>query len=164
MSLVKRLLQCLEDGQIMPGTDEQPTPRKGYSKFLQQLITSRIMERGQELNHAATACVVGKRKRTPKSKSNSRSHSEAQSQSRPTSQSSSPSLTHTTPAPMYVPEDVKPMEMMVDPHMHDMAFLAQWEAMQMPQEPVNTNPMLAFNEADYMQTFMTFSDQAWFMQ
>ena len=56
------------------------------------------------------------------------------------------------------------MEVVGEPHIHDLSFLAAWDPLQLPPGPAAPNPLLAFDESDYMQTFMAFPDQTWFMQ
>ncbi|KAJ3537444.1 hypothetical protein NM688_g6690 [Phlebia brevispora] len=130
IDLVKRLLKCVDMDQN--DTDDQSTPRRCYAKFLQQLLTSRMMERESE-----------------RAASDSIQFPEA------------PVQVAITPCPPAV-QDTKLEEMI--PHTHDMPFLTSWEPPTLP-DPSNTNPLLAFNETEYMQNFMaSFPDQPWFMQ
>ena len=114
--------------------DDQSTPRRCYAKFLQQLLTARIS-------------------------------SDQDSQSSGESQLPSPKTPEQAlPIPANIPtiDVVKSTDFMLNPP--DMSFLNSWDMVQPPQDPAALNTMLSFSETEYMQTFMAFPDQTWFMQ
>jgi len=138
--LVKRLLKTLDSDQL--GMDSQSTPRHCYAKFLEQVLTSRIMER---------------QKKQSVQKLGPSSFSETYEESKHPSTPTVPSRQPEMPSP-----DVKVMNQFSLPP-SDPAFFQAWNMMESQQLPGTMNSLLGFSENQIPANFLSFEDQSWFM-
>ena len=142
--LVRRLLKSLEadsDSQEI-GVDGQPTPKRQYAKFLEQVFTARIVEQ--------------QRKRTMQ-------------RPEPSRLSESPSDERIPDTPVFditdvqVPPDVKGADQYTLPA-NDPAFMQAWDMMESQQMAGNMNSLLGYTDNQLPSNFIfNGGEQSWFL-
>ena len=165
--------------QQADGQNEQTTPRRCYAKFLQQLLTARIMgtvsgtsSNGTNLTMNVSVGVKASEPSTPNlsmSLSPSDSSTTAMRQTpEPISALAAHCVAHDhshSHVHVHHQGDVKGMDF-TTAHLHGNADLAfgSWD-MQVEQPELSASgPLMGFSETEYMQAFMAFPEQTWFMQ
>ncbi|PSS11025.1 hypothetical protein PHLCEN_2v3321 [Hermanssonia centrifuga] len=136
--LIKRLLKSMDPEQLT--TDDQVTPRRCYAKFLQQLLTSRMVEREQH------------RMASQPTMAQDQYFGEDHQEYIP----DQVEQMHISPV-----LEQKTLQSM-DPQLVNVPFTNPWDPTS-NQTPNAMNALLGFSESEYMPTFMAFPDQTWFM-
>lgn len=116
-------------------SEDQATPRRSYAKFLSQLLTARLM---------------GRERDTVKSPENV------------TCPPPTPELAAGPAHAVPVAVESKSLDLLGSDV--DLSFMNAWDAHNSQHAVQTTSTLLGFSETEYMQAFMAFPDQTWFME
>ena len=153
VELIQRLLRAIASDHAHA---EQPTPRRRFVCFLEQLVATRVLDRQKRRAQCHAARSDPDQASGP-----------VQAPSAPTVDSDAspavPEPAHPQGPTVAHAQDKTPQQPF-DLAMHDMAYIPDWEVPH-PIQPDQMQPFFGFTEAELMPTFMAFPEQtsSWFM-